>query len=64
MKLYIRWPTDDPHAMDDDRRHAVCGVDLTGAKKISDKQALVFLNDHRCPKCFAGHRQHLGQVGN
>lgn len=58
MKLYIRTPNDPPHA-----RHAKepgiarCGQPLGLAKEITEAQALVFLNNRRCGRCFPGHSQ-------
>lgn len=60
--LYIRWPSDDPHKLSDIRpEQAKCGVPLAGAKEITEAQALVHLQDRRCPACFPHHTQQQGR---
>jgi hypothetical protein len=47
-----------PHAARENPLQAVCGVDLTGAKEITEDQARVFLDDRRCHTCFPTHLAH------
>ena len=62
--LYIRWPNDDPHAKHEFRPGvARCGAVLIKAAEISEKQALVFLGDRRCPQCFPHQGSKLGVGG-
>jgi hypothetical protein len=52
--LYIRSKGDLPHTADDGHTEARCGVWLGRAMKITAAQALVYLGDARCPRCFPG----------
>jgi hypothetical protein len=54
MDLFIRHPNDLPHAQDGDTNMSKCDIWLAGANKISEVQALVYLKDARCSRCFPG----------
>jgi hypothetical protein len=59
--LYIRTALDPPHSM----RFAEpgrfrCGQPVAGAYEISENQALVYLDNARCPGCFPGYAQRGG----
>lgn len=63
MKLYIRSLNDPPHARRLMETHlARCGVPLALAKGITEAQALVYLSNNRCHRCFPNHSAHEGQV--
>lgn len=58
MNLILFTPLDDPHANSDDPWSTKCGRPIgPGAQVISLNQALVFLDDRRCPVCFPRYVQ-------
>lgn len=62
-KLYIRTSADNPHRLHDTNRNwFACGQPIVGARAITEAQALVFLENRRCPGCFPAHSQHEGHV--
>ena len=60
MTLYIGHAQDHPHAAHDGA-WTRCGYPLGKLRKITDKQALVYLGDRRCPACFPLWSQQKGQ---
>lgn len=54
--LYIRSRYDLPHRASSLPEFAECGALLLRARPISEKQALAFLHDARCPGCFPWYR--------
>jgi hypothetical protein len=59
--LYIRSALDMPHAIGRQYGLARCGQSLGGAQKITELQALVFLGDRRCVRCFPSAASHFGE---
>ncbi len=59
MILYLRTARDMPHGrMYAEAPQAICGVDLSQAKSITEEQALVHLGNVRCHSCFPGWSTH------
>lgn len=60
ISLYIGHREDLPHAAQDGQ-FTRCGWPLRDMKKISEKQAQVFLGDRRCGSCFPFWNAQKGQ---
>lgn len=60
MTLYLRSPGDMPHLQDPARpAQSRCRLPLTGARAITEAQALVWLGDARCSVCDPAHKYHV-----
>lgn len=59
MNLYIRTAGDDPHARStNEPRETVCGLQMAGMQQVTEPQALVWLQDRRCSRCFPNRSAH------
>ena len=60
MTLWMRSVDDQPHGrMYTKSLVAICGVDLSQAKPITEEQALVHLDNARCRQCYPRWAMHL-----
>jgi hypothetical protein len=54
--LYIFSAAGQPHTLGPLPGLTACGLDLSGAQRITEAQAAVFLDDQRCHACFPHHK--------